>query len=87
MFIYNKRKGLVTQASVAFDWATENVPNRQPTACSTSSPPGFCFLGRQLPKLKLAPFDTGCPTSSQLIANPVAHRFTTLAVYAGARQV
>ena len=64
-----------------FRWATitENMPNRQPTACSTSSPPFFCFLGRQL---EVAPFVVPCvATSSQLIAYPVAHRVTTSAVF------
>ena len=62
-----------------FRWATENVPNRQPTACTTIivAHRFFRFLGRQL---EVAPFETCVATSSQLIAYPVAHRFTTSAV-------
>ena len=67
-----------TQASVAFDGL--------PKMCPIASPPlvqlvahRFCrFLGRQL---EVASFETCVATSSQLIAYPVAHRFTTLAVY------
>ena len=44
-----------------FRWATENLPNCQPTACSTSSPPGFCFLGRQLPKTGNSAIRDVCP--------------------------
>ena len=65
---------VTTQASMAFD-----VPNRQPTACSTSSLLSFCFLGRQLTKTGISPIrymPNQQPTDCKLIA----HRSTTSAV-------
>ena len=41
----------------------------------------FAFWVGNCQKLELAPFNTCCPTSRQSIANPVAHRFTNLAVH------
>ena len=55
------------------------MPNRQPTACSTSSPPGFCFLGRQLPKTGISPIRYVLPKKQQTDCKLIAHRSTTSA--------
>ena len=72
-----------TQVSVAFDGL--------PKTCPIASPPlvvlvvvahrVFAFWVGNCQKLEVAPFATHVPTSRQLIAYPVAHRFTTTAVY------
>ena len=64
-----------------FRWAIENVPNRKPTACSTSSPPGFCFLGRQLPKIGISPILYVLPNQQPTDCKLIGHRSTTSAVY------
>ena len=58
-----------------------------PKTCPIASPPLVVLVAHQVfafwvgncQKLEVAPFKTCVPTSSQLIAYPVAHRFTTSA--------
>ena len=63
-----------------FRWAIENVSNRQPTACSTSSPPSFCFLGGQQPKTGTSPIRYVLPNLQAIDCQPSSPPFTTSAV-------
>ena len=64
-----------------FRCATENVPNRQPTACTTSSPLGVWFLSRQLPKTGISPIRYVLPNQQAIDCHPSYPPFTTSAVY------
>ena len=70
-----------TQESVAFDGLPKTCPIASPPLAVLVAHQGFVFWVGNCRKLEVAPFESCVPTSSQLIAYPVAHHFTTSAVY------
>ena len=70
----------VTQTSVAFEGLPKMCPIASSPLVVLVAHRVFAFWVGNCQKLEVAPFETCVATSSQLIAYPVAHRFTTSAV-------
>ena len=68
-----------TQASVAFDGLPKTCPIASPSLVLVVvlAHRVFAFWVGNCQTLEVAPFETCVSTSRQLIAYPVAHRFTT----------
>ena len=67
-FRWHKATSLCTQTSMVFDGLLKTYPTASPPLAQLVAHQVFSFWVGNCQKLELAPFDTCCPTSRQLIA-------------------